>query len=369
MVKSPSDMTIYAPALERRNANRLVLNDRPEISPNLSTANKESMNKSFSEHDHLASNIDVFVGNIHEEQQRRASTAGEDEQGPTATVSTVVVPSLQEVKNHAERAILQVEKFKAKVAVPPGMICEEKQGNSDDDFFHLICHIEPGLRTKIENGEYVDLDKLLSKDQSTAATVGAADFGERLEWIRNDSGTFLVPAKRQNRISNFRRWEQAFRIYATIYCGANPHRAKEIWQYITVINTAANSYIWENVYGYDIVFRQLMQFNPNRSWAITYNHMWNLLMRDPIPGKSAHNRNGNYSNNFQSTAKGAGFGNPKKNDYCWNFNKGVKCRFGKNCKFIERCSYCNSSNHSVVSCPKLDKKEHSKGKRNEKENK
>ena len=72
---------------------------------------------------------------------------------------------------------------------------------------------------------------------------------------------------------------------------------KKIWQYITVINTAASSYLWENVYNYDITFRHLMAFNPQRSWAVTYNQMWNLSMRDPIPrnfGKNAGYYSGNY---------------------------------------------------------------------------
>ena len=72
-------------------------------------------------------------------------------------------------------------------------------------------------------------------------------------------------------------------MYTTIYCGANPSRAKEIWQYISVINTVASSYVWDNVYNYDVVFRHLMAFNPQRSWSITYNQMWNLSMCDPLP--------------------------------------------------------------------------------------
>lgn len=105
----------------------------------------------------------------------------------------------------------------------------------------------------------------------------------RLEWVHRDGGTFLVPAQRDSKITNFRRWEQAFRAYATIYCGANPHRSKEIWQYITVINTAASAYTWDNVYNYNVTFRHLMAFNLNRSSAITYNQMWNLSMREPLP--------------------------------------------------------------------------------------
>ena len=127
-------------------------------------------------------------------------------------------------------------------------------------FFHLMCHIDPNLIHKIEKGEFVELEKLLPKDK-----MGAKTEENRLEWVQRDGGTFLVPALRDNKIGSYRRWEQPFRAYATIYCGANPQRSKEIWQYITVINTAASSYTWENVYNYNITFRHFMAFNPQRS--------------------------------------------------------------------------------------------------------
>ena len=38
-------------------------------------------------------------------------------------------------------------------------------GLSDDDFFHLTCHIDESLKKKIEAGEYVDLDKLLPRER------------------------------------------------------------------------------------------------------------------------------------------------------------------------------------------------------------
>ena len=46
-----------------------------------------------------------------------------------------------------------------------------------------------------------------------------------------------------------------------------------------------------------------------------------------------------------------------KSDYCWNFNKGIPCKFGAKCKFIERCKYCDSPSHGVNACHKLQKKE------------
>ena len=185
----------------------------------------------------------------------------------------------------------------------------------------------------------------------------------RLEWVQRDGGTYLVPAQRDNKIGSFWKWEQAFRAYATIYCGA------KIWQYITVINTAASSYMWENVYSYDITFRHLMAFNPHRSWAVTYNQMWNLSMRDPLPRNVTnrygagvthysgagyvHNKNGNNGNSSNNPMQVR----RNKSDYCWNFNKGVPCKFGAKCKFIERCKYCDSPSHGVHSCFKLQKKE------------
>ena len=170
---------------------------------------------------------------------------------------------------------------------------------------------------------------------------------------------FLVPAKRENKINSFRKWEQAFRLYASIYCDKNLFRTKEILQYITVIETAASAYVWENVYNYDIIFRQLMAFNPNRSWAVLYSQMWNLPMCEPLNKIKQFGNSSSYScnnsNNHTSSKGGVRRKSGNKSDYCWNFNKGVKCKFGKSCKFIERCSFCDSPNHGIHVCQKFEK--------------
>ena len=141
--------------------------------------------------------------------------------------------------------------------------------------------VDPALISKIEKGEFVDLEKLVPKDKRRRSD------DNRLEWIHQDGGTFLAPVSdRANKITNFRRWEQAFRIYATIYCGANPNRSREIRQYVSVISTAASTFVWDNVYEYDVIFRHLMAFNPCRSWAVTYNQMWNICMRESLPNRN-----------------------------------------------------------------------------------
>ena len=239
------------------------------------------------------------------------------------------------------------------------------QGVSNDDFFHLTCFIEPNLIHKIEKGEFVELEKLIPKDK--AGPLGNSAGDGRLEWVQKDGGTYLVPANNKDtKITGIRKWEQAFRAYATIYCGANPQRAKEIWQYISVINTAAAAYSWDSVYNYDITFRHLMAFNPNRSWAVTYNQMWNLSMQDPLPKGSyqrqsqaiTHSSSGHPFNKRKEDGKGNG---RRKSDYCWNFNRGVPCKFGNRCKFIKRCSYCDSPNHGVNVCIKAKKRDSNGG--------
>ena len=216
----------------------------------------------------------------------------------------------------------------------------------------------------MEHGEYVDLEKLIPWDTLNES---------RLEWVHKDAATFLAPmSNKDTKISNVKRWDQAFRIYATFNCGANPNRAKEIWQYVDVIHTATTAYCWENVYNYDVTFRHLMEFNPSRSWAVTYSHMWNLSLREPLTknwfnksnqwsGSSAGsnqwggNRSANsykQSHNQQSNQSQKHPHTKKKSRYCWNFNKGEVCKFGKSCKFIERCSYCNSPGHPLCDCVK-----------------
>ena len=248
----------------------------------------------------------------------------------------------------------------------PTAVAAEQKALSDDDFFHLTCHIDPNLRAKIELGEYVDLEKLLPRQK------GRLSDDTRLEWVHRDGGTFLVPATtdRENKINGIRRWDQAFRVYATIYCGANPTRSKEIWQYVSVINSAASAYEWNNVANYDYTFRLLMEFNPSRSWSTTYNQMWNLSMRDPLPKNNSGYRQQSYSNNqynaqtgnkagnFTQARGGNGNSNKKKGrqSYCIYFNKGEKCKYGDRCRFIERCSQCDMADHHVLICPKLAKK-------------
>ena len=115
--------------------------------------------------------------------------------------------------------------------------------------------------------------------------------------------------------------------------------------------------MWDNVYEYDVIFRHLMEFNPACSWAVTYGQMWNICMRDPIQHKNSQysfNSGGQSGNNADASASTSSHsGGRKKKDYCWNWNKGIPCKYGKKCRFIEHCSFCDSNAHGVNQCPKV----------------
>ena len=358
MVKSPSDTTIYAPALvkAKRHINMTPFTDNQGNPINQNTPVRSVIDK-----------ISDFVDRMRI-QSTPKSDHGSKETTPVAvrTVHEAGKESTPDRRDsEAERLVIEAEKFKASVNAPTGEIAKNlesqqnehaspgngsdetlkqiaeylktiasgKDNDGDDEFFHISCHVEHNLRVKIECGEFVELDKLLPKNRAQMMNDE-----KRLQIIQKNGETFLgTTSEKEFKINSYRKWDQAFRVYASIYSQANPERSTEIWQYIHVISTAASSYAWENVAYYDTVFRQLMAKKPKRNWGKTYNQLWNLAMCDHL------NRNTNV-NSFNQKQE-----NPKVKP-CWWYNKGSCKKW--NCKYEHRCSVCNSFSHIYPNCPK-----------------
>ena len=205
----------------------------------------------------------------------RVSVSGNErnEQHPRSWHEVDDQQQVHEARTAAEIAVVGEEKYKAAVEKPKGEFMD------DDEFFHVTCHIETGLKNKIAWGEYVELDRLLPR----GIRMARVHEERRIQLIQHEGETYLAPASdRDIKINGICRWEQAFRVYAMIYCQANPTRSAEIWQYVHVINSAAAFYVWDNVAEYDSVFRQLMAQNPQRSWAKICTQMWNLALCEPL---------------------------------------------------------------------------------------
>ena len=153
-------------------------------------------------------------------------------------------------------------------------------------------------------------------------------------------------------ISNYSRWEQAFRVFSDIYTQAYPSRASELIQYNHTIHTASQSYIWDNVYLYDMEVRKHMQLHPSRNWGVILNMAWTLCIKD---------RHYNQSKQNYRMQGGSGGGNNsnkpppsemKQRKACFDFNSG-KCTYGNKCRFDHRCGCCNKYGHGTSTCRKF----------------
>ena len=247
----------------------------------------------------------------------------------------------------ADNAIIEAERFKAQIQAPSRGNVEHLSylrylDSNDDDFFHTTCHVESSLRERIKKGEFVELEKLMIKRLHHNTDT-------RLQLINKDGATYFAPpVDRDSKIDSIKKWEQAFRVYTTIYCAENPTRSGEILQYVDVIHRAASIFSWDNVARYDYVFRQLMASKPHRSWAKVYTQMWNLTLNEPIKKFNEVGNSNSNNNKYGQNTK-------RKDNVCWKYNKG-NCSYGRTCKFEHRCSYCYAMGHPALKCLKKNGK-------------
>ena len=99
----------------------------------------------------------------------------------------------------------------------------------------------------------------------------------------------------------------------------------------------------------------MMSLNPKRSWAKTYNQMWNFAMHEPI--QKNFQTNGSNFNNQKNFCNKNSHGEKKcrSGSGCWKFNKNQPCD-ASNCNFEHKCSYCGAASHAVIDCNKLKSK-------------
>ena len=121
----------------------------------------------------------------------------------------------EQTAEHADEAnqmIVQAEQFKAAVEKPKGNVPQiisqlpagltevpelqtfnqyfkQLLDNDDDEFFHLTCHIEPSLKSKIESGQYVELERLLPRSRSQII----AD-EQKFQMINKNGYSYWIPA-------------------------------------------------------------------------------------------------------------------------------------------------------------------------------
>ena len=201
----------------------------------------------------------------------------------------------------------------------------------DESYQVVGAHVDDSLKQKIIKHEYVDFAKLLPKDRVKTQT------DDRLEMVNRGGRTYWVPYADRDlgQITGYSKWDLAFRVFSDVYTRSYPHKAYELIQYHHLIHSASQTYVWDNVYSYDIDFRLHISRNPERSWALILQQAWSFRLKD----KLTVNRSG--FNNAQSHMNG------KK--ICFKFNRG-HCPYGSNCKFDHRCGVCGKFGHGAFNC-------------------
>ena len=391
--KSPSDTTIYSPGLRR--VNRTPVSPLGENVTELSIIDKIS---NFVESIKIDSRKGLDRGDQECSGDKRVFEQGGNHHhqhaatdGPSTSLhrdraysSDEQQESELQAKQVADRLLVQAEKFRAKVEAPKGnyqmlmpydyeklrskFITPEGLGpidseilflrnfDQDDDFFHVTSQIDPGMRVKIERGEFVELERLLPRDRTAGKNE---DLNRQLYQLITQGTSSYVdpPMTKSGKINNVRKWDQAFRVFAAIYTHANPERASEIWQYVYVIHTAVASNPWDNVYFYDINFRELMASKPWRSWGKTYTQGWNMAFNNSnanFLSSTSHHVGGSQGSSSMSNNRNS---RDWKDDCCWHFNKNRCKKNGSECNYDHRCTYCAGWGHGYFNCRKRQNKQ------------
>ena len=209
--KSPSDTTIYAPALNltpEKVTNMTARNVAKQVRPD-ETSNQVTRFLNTMRVEAAMSNKETIPSNV-------VDAADHDEgnnavPGPSETHHINAVDEgaakswVEQARETANKLILEAEQMKAKLEVPQGMSNVYHTDQMDDNFFHITCHVDDALKAKIEKGLFVELEKLLVKDRPFGRQSSAND--NRMGLFTKDRMTYFAPTMdRDVKISNVRKW-------------------------------------------------------------------------------------------------------------------------------------------------------------------
>ena len=299
---------------------------------------------------------------------------GDKDSGPGPSTSRgdkrrVVTPA-GTAEDRSKDMICQAELAKVRMLEVPGKDSidsfRDKKGDnhvfSESELFHSVLvdkgysvigrNIDPLVKQRIIRGEFVDFACLLLRDRVLAQQ------DTRLELYMNNGQPGFRSVTDSEVTGSFYKWEQAFRVYSTIYTDAHPEKAKQLIQYNHIIYSASLTYMWNNVYAYDIDFRLHMSENPSRNWGIILYQAWVLHMKERV--QTLNNRQDRSYSGTNSSSN-----NRKNGKTCWKYNRG-KYTYGFNCKFEHRCGICDKYGHGAHLCQRGQGKDKETGERRDK---
>ena len=212
----------------------------------------------------------------------------------------------------------------------------------DEEYKMVAAHIDRKTRQQIINHEYLGFSRLLPRSR-----LGMMDEDQSMLQLVNRGGVagLVSVSNRATAINSYSKWEQAFRVFSDIYTQHYPSRATELIQYNHTIHTASQSYIWDNVYMYDMEVRKHMEAHPSRNWGIILSMAWTMCVKDRYTPATKFQGKGGPGNKYPAAEM-------KQRKPCLDFNKG-NCTYGNKCKFDHRCGFCSKFGHGTQSCRKF----------------
>ena len=248
LISSNSETTIYKNVLDKANQNTTEVVVDPEISfkqvnetdPKLHDTVNDVKDISSDEHIDTSDELmDIegdaelnkrFIADCASEARRRSA-----EKRPYPVDNEEPQTELSEARQQAKKVIREAEASRATALNNKGMFSAEfnkAQSATDfgENYIVIGSHIDNSTKERIWKGEYIDFSKLLPK------SVSHAD-DEWMELVNRGGQSFFVPIsdRESGNISNFGKWEQAFRIFMNVYTQRFPEKAGDLIQYNHII--------------------------------------------------------------------------------------------------------------------------------------
>ena len=197
---------------------------------------------------------------------------------------------------------------------------------------YLSAHVPPKIVEKIIRGEYVEFGSLIVENQLPE--------DQRFELVSSDGGVpKYKPVSQSKKIDSWNRWQQAFRVYFSIYTVAYPSRITGLLEFENLIQVLSTRYPWNSVYNYERKFRIALSSETNPKWGVPDN----VLMTTDLLAPMGKEKPG------PGPVKGQAQNRQMGGQICFAYNAG-KCTYGDRCKFEHRCSRCKKYGHSELTC-------------------
>lgn len=238
----------------------------------------------------------------------------------------------RESKERRDKILRDAELQRAQL-LKPGE-CNLRHLIYDAQARNLGSHVDKATELQIMHGEFVELHTLLLRRSYQRFRTKRPAF----TLVSSDEGKpSFVPDDDTKELNSYQKWEEAFEIFASIYIRGNPGRANELYEYKYDIRDAAQTYIWENVFDYDIEFRLHMARHKDRDWGARLTDKYQKFMKNHLRYDRAESQNHHNSGAQHISANlGSNSKSIKNRENCRRYNKG-RCTWGKNCRYLHRC--------------------------------